>query len=120
MRVRIYPVALAAAGMALSGCASHIISSARDDGSGAAGQAYRVQDTSIAGRSGLSSHGATGYVTRDECRNEGLTRVEVRRDLGQGLITLLTLGIVSPVTIHFYCDKPPTPPEGDDGGGEEF
>lgn len=100
-------------GMLLSqgGCASHLISSARPDGTCQAGMPCRVSDMSIAGRAGLSSNGASGYVTREECGNEGLTRVEVRRNLGQGLVTILTLGIVSPVTIYFYCAKPPPPPE---------
>lgn len=98
----------------ISGCASHLISSARPDGTCVAGQPCQVNQTSFAGRTGVSSNGATGYVTGEECGNEGLTRVEVRRNFGQGLITALTLGIVTPSTIYFYCAKPPPPPSGDD------
>ena len=104
-------VILSVSALPLSGCASHLISSARPDGTCAAGQSCSATQTSIAGRSGFSSNGAAGYVTSAECGDEGLRRVEVRRNLGQGLVTLLTLGIVSPATIYFQCAKPPPPPE---------
>lgn len=108
-----------AAPIMLAGCSSHLISSARPDGTCVAGMACSVNQTSIAGRQGVNSDGATGYVTRDECGNEGLTRVEVRRNFGQGLISLITLGIVSPATIHFYCAKPPPPPEPSGPGDQD-
>lgn len=104
--------------MPLSGCASHLITAARDDGVGRAGMPFEAGQLSIAGERGVNSGGATGKVAT-ECRGEPMTRVEVHRNLGQGLITVLTLGIVSPVTIRFLCAAPPIP-EGNDGRPDEF
>lgn len=95
-----------------SGCASHIVRTAEPNPVGNGGEAFRHQQTSVFGRSGLSSAG-TGYVTKTECRTGELDSVEVRRNFGQGVITLLTLGTVSPATILFYCTAPLIPPPGD-------
>lgn len=92
-----------------SGCASHLIRSAEAEPVGNAGQPFRHASTSIGGAAGLSTDG-TGYVTRDTCRSGDLAEVEVRRNVGQTLVTLLTLGIVSPVTIYYLCEKPQPPP----------
>ncbi len=92
-------------GVALSGCSSHLLSSGFDDGTCAAGECMRSQ-VSIAGRSGISSNAATGAIPI-ECGNRGFTRVEVRRTFGQGLATVLTLGLVNPATLHFACVKAP-------------
>lgn len=94
-----------------TGCASHLISTSPPEGTCAAGMSCTAGQTSFAGRSGGSSAGATGKVA-EECGKQGLDRVEVRRSLGQGLVTLLTLGLISPATIHYQCKKPPAPPEG--------
>ena len=102
--------ALAAAGLlASSGCASHLIRSGGFEPVGSGGQAFRHSSTSFAGAAGFSTDGP-GYNTADTCRNGDLAEVEVRRNVGQTLVTLLTLGIVSPVTIHYYCEKPEPPP----------
>lgn len=93
------------------GCASHLVSTQHPEGTCTAGMDCTAPQTSFAGRSGASSEGVTGHVAV-ECGRQGLDRVEVRRSLGQGLITLLTLGIVSPATIRYQCKKPPPPPEG--------
>ena len=37
-----------------------------------------------------------------------MTRVEVDRSFGQGLVSVLTLGIVNSATIKFQCAKPDT------------
>jgi hypothetical protein len=92
-----------------SGCASHLIRSAEAEPVGNAGQPFRHVSTSIGGAAGLSTDG-TGYVTRDTCRSGDLAEVEVRRSVGQTIVTLLTLGIVSPVTFYYLCEKPPPPP----------
>ena len=91
-------------GFALAGCSSHLISSGLPDGSCAGGDC-RVGQTSVFGRAGASSAGATGAIP-EECGDRGFTRVEVRRDFGQGLATVLTLGAVNPATLHFSCKKP--------------
>jgi hypothetical protein len=46
-----------------------------------------------------------------------MTRVEVHRNFMQGLITVLTLGTVSPATIRYQCAK--TDIEEDPDGGDE-
>jgi hypothetical protein len=97
--------------MLLTGCASHLISTNNPEGTCAAGMDCTAAQTSFAGRSGASSEGVTGHVAK-ECGNQGLDRVEVRRSLGQGLVTVLTLGLISPATLHYQCKKPPAPPEG--------
>lgn len=104
-----------------SGCASHKITSAAPDGRGVAGQPFERKSTSIGGRAGVSTDG-TGYVTGAECGEDAITEVEVRRDVGQTLVTLLTLGIVSPATFYFYCDNdaPPPPCDCETGSDDEF
>jgi hypothetical protein len=100
----------------LSACASHVIRAAEAEPYGVAGQPFTVGQTSIGGARGLSTAGS-GHVTRDECRSDNLAEVEVRRNVGQTLVTLLTLGIVSPATIRFTCatQRPAPPPTPDDG-----
>jgi len=105
--------------MMVSGCASHLITADRPDGSGIAGEAYAAAQTSIAGETGVSSDGATGHVA-SECRGEGMTRVEVHRNFLQGLATVLTLGIVSPATIRFQCAKTEIPEDPDSGSSTQF
>lgn len=92
-----------------SGCASYLIRSAESEPVGNAGQPFRHNSTSIAGATGFSTDGP-GYVTRDTCRTGDLAQVEVRRNVGQTLVTILTLGIVSPATIYYLCEKPQPPP----------
>ncbi len=94
---------LAVFGVALSGCSSHLISSGFPDGSCAAGDCA-VGQTSVFGRAGVSSAGATGTIP-EQCGTRGFTRVEVRRSFAQGLATVLTLGAVNPATLHFSCAK---------------
>ena len=102
-----------------SGCASHLIRSAEEEPVGRAGQPYRHVSTSIAGQTGFSTDGP-GHVTRDTCRTGDLAQVEVRRGIGQTLVTLLTLGIISPVTIEYLCEKPEPPPPCDCPQGTEL
>jgi curli biogenesis system outer membrane secretion channel CsgG len=101
--------ALGLACMLLSGCASYLVRSAEAEPVGSAGQPFRHDSTSIAGAAGLSTDGP-GYVTRDTCRSANLAQVEVRRNVGQTILTILTLGIVSPATIYYLCEKPKPPP----------
>ena len=94
--------------LSMGGCASHTIYVKSPDGTGIAGQSFRTQQTSIFGDRGLNSSG-TGYVAK-ECRNGDLTEVSVKRNVGQTIVTLLTLGIVTPSTIYFKCEKVGAPP----------
>ena len=111
-----------AAGLAflslIAGCASHTIRASEFEPVGNAGQAIKHDTMSIAGRSGLSSDG-TGYPAV-ECRGGDLAEVEFRRGFGQTVVTLLTLGIVSPASIYFYCEKQDVPPPCDCESGDEL
>ncbi len=98
-------VGLAGLSLAVAGCSSHLINSGFDDGVCAAGECERGQ-TSFAGRAGANTNAASGVIPA-ECGNRGFTRVEVRRTFGQGLATVLSLGLVNPATIYFACRKAP-------------
>ncbi|MFB0612224.1 hypothetical protein [Aurantiacibacter poecillastricola] len=103
----------------LGGCASHLIIAPNPDGSGIAGAPYTDTQVSIMGERGASSDGATGHVA-EECGTEGMTRVEVHRNLLQGLVTALTLGTVSPATIRYQCAKTDIPEDPDSGSDTQF
>ncbi len=95
------------------GCASYRIMAEQPDRVGNAGQPFERKSTSYFGKGGFSSD-ATGYVAT-ECGERGtLADVAVERNFGQGLITVLTFGAVSPATILFYCNDPGPPPPSDD------
>lgn len=47
-------------------------------------------------------------VQASECKH-GMDEVRVRRDFGQWLVGLVTLGAVSPVSVDYYCRKAPPP-----------
>lgn len=98
-------VNLAVFSVTLSGCSSHLISAGIPDGACAAGDCP-LDQTSVFGRSGVNSDGATGGIP-EECKTYGFTRVEVRRSFGQGIATVLTLGAVNPATLYFSCQKAP-------------
>jgi hypothetical protein len=56
------------------------------------------------------------FVTAERCRNgEQLARVLVRRNFGQGLISWLSLGLITPATIVYTCANAGEPPL---GGGD--
>jgi hypothetical protein len=56
-------------------------------------------------------------VLATRCQNgEQLSRVLVRRDFGQGLISWLTLGLVAPATIVYSCANKGAPPLGSSSG----
>ena len=96
---------LLAIGLATSGCASHLAQIEQPD-YGPPGEP--AAQTSVFGRAGVSTNSASGMV---RCGKEGFGRVEVRRSLGQGLLSALTFGTVSPATIHFNCMPPEEVPE---------
>ncbi|MDN3647178.1 hypothetical protein QWY75_13275 [Pontixanthobacter aestiaquae] len=92
---------------ALSSCSNHLAVSGYQDGWCPDGNCTSKQ-TSVAGRSGFNTNAASGRVVKDKCGTEPMTRVEVDRSLGQGLVSVLTLGIVNQATIKFECAKPDT------------
>lgn len=103
---------LACVGMALGGCASHLISLEGAGSDCEAGPCEHGQ-TSIMGAQVYNSDGANGYDrhpcgidTDGDGRTDsegGFTRVEVRRSFGQGLLNILTLGTVNRATIEYSC-----------------
>lgn len=107
------------AALLASGCASHLVIAPLPDGSGIAGNNFSSSQTSIMGERGASTEGATGHVA-EECRSEGMTRVEVHRNFLQGVVTVLTLGAVSPATIRYQCAKTDIPEDPDSGNDSEF
>ena len=116
--VRVFPLVLALAAMPVGGCASHLITADRPEGSAIAGQPHVAPQTSFAGERGPNSEGATGHVA-SECRGEPLTQVEVHRNFLQGLVTVLTLGIVSPADIRFFCADAVIPENPDDNAPDD-
>ncbi len=91
-------------------CSSHLIRISKYDGVGS----YEKESTSIGGKSGASTEGA-GFIAKkcdsaDGAANGNLAEVEVRRDFDDTLISILTLGIVTPATIYYKCTKPVIPP----------
>lgn len=104
--------------VSVSGCALHSITSATPDGTGAAGQSFHENQVSYFGAEGLNSDG-TAYVAK-ECRSAGLAEVRLKRNFGQTLVTLLTLGIVSPATFEFQCKKTGAPAPQPNQQGDDF
>ena len=105
-------IALIICAAQLGGCASYRIYSPEFDGVGVGGQPYRYSSVSVFGDQGLSTEGAGQSAT--QCRDEDLAAVAVRRNFGQTLVTLLTIGIVQPATVEFYCGQGDGPPIPDD------
>ena len=100
----------------LSACASHTIYTKVYEASGVAGEEHPLRHVSILGDKGFESQ--SGGRVAGECGAEGLAKVAVRRDFGQTLVTLLTLGIVNPATIAYQCQVSGAvdPQPGDHGG----
>lgn len=107
--------------ISLSGCSSHLIRVSNYDGVGD----YKNESTSIGGKSGASTDGA-GYIAKKCDSADGkasgkLSEVELRRDFDDTLISILTLGIVTPATIYYKCTKPVIPPPCNcDDNGEQL
>lgn len=93
---------------AQAGCASHAITAADPLGTGIAGQYYQQKQVSVFGDQGVNSQGTTAVAK--QCA-KGMSEVRMQRDLGQSLVTLLTLGVVTPSTIRYKCtvDGAPDP-----------
>lgn len=94
-----------AAFLLLAGCASHRIYVPDFDPAGIAGEPVTVDSLSVAGRKGATS-GHNDAVAK-YCGKADLASVEVRKNVWQGLVSTLTLGLVSPAKILFYCAKEP-------------
>lgn len=87
--------------LGLSGCASHTIYNKEYEAGGVSGAEYRLPHVSVLGDKGVESQ--SGGRIAKECDEKGMAKVAVRRSFGQTLATLLTLGIVNPVTISYQC-----------------
>jgi Bor protein len=56
------------------------------------------------------------FVSAERCRNgEQLARVLVKRNFWQGLVSWISLGMITPATIEYSCANAGDPPLG--GGG---
>jgi hypothetical protein len=75
-----------------------------------AGQQHARPVVSLAG--GTASKPNPGAVA-EECGAEQLAMVRVTRDFGQAFLSVLTLGLYAPATIHFYCATATPPPIGE-------
>lgn len=101
----------AACGLLLTsaGCMQYIVQPPRPS---LAGTPQPVEATSYLG--GQVQRPA--FISADRCRNgEQLGRVLVRRNFGQGLISWLSLGMITPATIVYTCGNAGEPPL---GGGD--
>jgi len=106
----------AAAGCLLAmtaGCAQYLIVAAEPR---YAGQPHRKAQASIAGGAAASP---PQVVALDCGPGEQLAMVRVTRNLGQGLLGIVTLGLYAPATIHYFCaTEPPVEGNGIDTGGD--
>lgn len=61
------------------------------------------------------------YDASASCRGSALQSVTTHSNLGFGLLTVVTIGFVSPVTVTWRCAKPETPVVDDsqDAGSED-
>ena len=97
----VYVIAGTLLPLALSGCASHTIYNKVYEAGGVSGEEHKLSHVSILGDKGLESQ--SGGRIADQCGEQGMAKVAVRRSFGQTLATLLTLGIVNPATISYQC-----------------
>ena len=94
-------------GLALTtlGCAQHRLVVQRPNPTG---ESVIVQSTAFA-------FGTVQRRTVADCNTNLIDEVRVHQNLGQSLVTLLTLGAVMPLRIEYLCAKvPAAPPMTDD------
>lgn len=84
----------------LSGCVQHRIIVQRPNPTG---QAETVNSTAYA-------FGTVQPITAAQCNTNLLNEVRVHQNLGQSLVSVLTLGIVNPLKIEYICAKVPNAP----------
>lgn len=116
MRCDLTLALLCAASVPLGGCASYLVVAPEPR--------YAGQPHEEGANSMLWSAVTAPYpgVVAEPCGDgEQLAMVRVNRNFGQGLVTVLTLGLVSPVTVTYHCASPAPPPLGgfDTGGAAE-
>ena len=97
--------AILASATLLGGCASYLVMA---DEAAPVGQPHQATAGSYAWGAAVSPY--PGVVSEQCAEGEQLARIHVTRNFGQGIITILTLGAVSPMTVRYYCASPP--PEG--------
>ncbi|MFL6857468.1 MAG: Bor/Iss family lipoprotein [Allosphingosinicella sp.] len=106
-------VAAAAASLATGGCMQYLV---QPPAPSIAGSPNYVAAQSYLG----SEVQSPPYVLAKKCVDgEQLSRVIVRRDFGQGLVSWLTFGLYAPATIRYECANAGDPGMGDShaGGG---
>lgn len=82
----------------LTGCAQHLFTVAEPNPTG---PSYRVSSTT-------TLFGARESVRRAEhCDTNLIDKVIVHQNIGQALLTVVTLGAVFPIEIEYQCAKKP-------------
>ncbi len=100
-----HPVCALSMALLLTGCASHRIYSPNYDPRGIGGTPVVVGDVSILGRKATENSHVD--EVKKVCGKADLVSVEVRKNVLESLASVLTLGMVSPARILFYCGKEP-------------
>lgn len=90
-------LAVVVAGAMVTGCATHRLVVQHPN---PYGEPHSVDSTAF-------GWGAVQRRTVAECDNSLLDEVRVKQNLGQSLVTVLTLGLVMPTTIEYLCAKTP-------------
>jgi hypothetical protein len=104
-------VLAAAASLATSGCMQYLV---QPPAVSIAGSPHEVHANSYLG----SELQQPPYVLAKKCVNgEQLARVLVKRDFGQGFISWITFGLVTPATIVYECANADEPPLGNTSDG---
>lgn len=85
--------------LAATGCAQHRLIVARPNPTG---ESTVVNSTAFA-------FGTVQPRTVAECNTNLIDEVRVHQNLGQALVTILTLGAVMPVRMEYLCAKVPAP-----------
>jgi len=102
-RISFALAALAATG----GCTSYLVMAPEPRH---AGQEHHRRIASLGGGTGTSPHPG---VVASECGADQLAMVRLTRDFGQSLLSVVSLGLYAPATVHYYCATPPQPEGGE-------
>lgn len=87
----------------LGGCATHRLVAPHPN---PYGEPQRVSSVAF-------GWGAVQKRTVVTCDNSLIDEVRVKQNLGQSLVTVVTLGLVMPTTIEYVCAKTPAQPGSD-------
>jgi len=96
--------------MVLPSCAHHVLTVAEPD---VTGDPVVLKTSAIIGskrRLVINGDEDDGGISNpSHCDTNLLASVEVQKDFGQTLATIITLGAYSPITLTYHCSNIPTP-----------